>query len=376
MKRIAFLITMVFIAFKSFGLLVLTTIFILSGCSDNEMVNPGDFPGSQGNNGATNQDDTWLIPRDEIRDGGPGKDGIPALTRPEFAGGGEISYLDDDDLVLGFVDGDDVRAYPHAILDWHEIINDETENHSIAVIYCPLTGTGIGWDRIVDEKETTFGVSGLLYNSNIIPYDRQTDSNWSQLLNQSVNGSLEGTPAKTYNLFETTWKTWRQMYPSTKVVTTRTGYSRNYDRYPYGNYKVDDNLIFPVSNSDARLRPKVRVLGVMIEGKAKAYKFDKTFAGNKVIEDLFQGEKLVVVSNSYANFMVAFKRIQDDETELSFEAVQDSLPVILRDNEGTRWDVFGRGVSGPRKGEQLGEVTQMMGYWFAFPAFYPGLELK
>ena len=340
------------------------------------MVNPGDFPGSQGNNGATNQDDTWLIPRDEIRDGGPGKDGIPALTRPEFAGGGEISYLDDDDLVLGFVDGDDVRAYPHAILDWHEIINDETENHSIAVIYCPLTGTGIGWDRIVDEKETTFGVSGLLYNSNIIPYDRQTDSNWSQLLNQSVNGSLEGTPAKTYNLFETTWKTWRQMYPSTKVVTTRTGYSRNYDRYPYGNYKVDDNLIFPVSNSDARLRPKVRVLGVMIEGKAKAYKFDKTFAGNKVIEDLFQGEKLVVVSNFYANFMVAFKRIQDDETELSFEAVQDSLPVILRDNEGTRWDVFGRGVSGPRKGEQLGEVTQMMGYWFAFPAFYPGVELK
>ncbi len=356
---------------KTIGIIIVTGIIVLSGCSE-EISNPNGNPGDGQNN---NQEGEWLIPSNEIRDGGPGKDGIPAISSPVFKSAGDINYLDDNDLVLGFVDGNDIRAYPHAILDWHEIINDNTENHSLAVIYCPLTGTGIGWDRVLEGKETTFGVSGLLYNSNIIPYDRETNSNWSQLLNKSVNGQLIGEKAKTYNLLETTWKTWRQMYPSTKVVTTETGYNRNYGRYPYGSYKTSENLIFPVSNSDPRLHPKERVLGVIFGGKAKAYTFDDTFSGNKVTEDSFQNEKLLVVSNSDANFMVVFKRTLANGTELSFEAVQNNLPVVLTDNEGTDWDVSGRGVSGPRAGDQLETVPQMMGYWFSFSAFYPDLEM-
>ncbi len=360
---------------KTIQLMLLTSIFFLFACSESEITNPGTDPDSP-NNGNENQDSEWLIPKNEVRDGGPGKDGIPAITGPVFGSPGEAGYLSDDDLVLGFVDGNEVRAYPHSILDWHEIINDNTENHSLAVIYCPLTGTGIGWDRVIDGTETTFGVSGLLYNTNIIPYDRETDSNWSQLLLKSVNGKLKGTTAKTYNLFETTWKTWKQMYPFTKVVTTETGYNRNYGRYPYGSYKTNDNLIFPVSNNDSRLKPKERVLGVIINDDAKAYRFDKSNTSNKVMTDTFQEQKLVIVKNTAANFIVAFKRTLADNTELSFEAVQNKLPVILKDNEGTKWDVFGRGVSGPRAGEKLETVPQMMSYWFAFPAFYPDLEIK
>lgn len=360
---------------KTIVLLLVTSVIFLTGCSGDITNPPGDtHPPDDNNDG--NQNSNWSIPADEVRDGGPGKDGIPAIGSPEFVSAGEINYLNDDDLVLGFVDEDDIRAYPHPILDWHEIINDETKNHKIAVIYCPLTGTGIGWDRIIDNSETTFGVSGLLYNSNIIPYDRATNSNWSQLLNESVNGELKGTAVKTYNLFETTWKTWREMYPSTKVVTTNTGYSRNYERYPYGSYKTSDNLIFPVSKNDPRLSPKERVLGVIIGEEAKVYTFDQTISGNKVIGDVFQGEKLVVVSNSNSNFMVAFKRTLEEGVELNFEAVQNNLPVILEDSEGTTWNVFGLGVSGPRAGEQLETVPQMMGYWFAFPAFYPNIELN
>lgn len=357
---------------KTIGILIVTSIIFLAGCSE-EVSNPNGNPGDGQNN---SQQGEWLIPDNEIRDGGPGRDGIPAISTPDFKNPGDINYLDDNDLVLGFVDGNDIRAYPHAILDWHEIINDNTENHSLAIIYCPLTGTGIGWDRVLDGKETTFGVSGLLYNSNIIPYDRETNSNWSQLLNKSVNGQLIGEKAKTYNLFETTWKTWRQMYPSTKVVTTETGYNRDYQQYPYGGYKTSENLIFPVSNSDPRLHPKERVLGVIFDDNARAYTFDNSVSGNKVTEDEFQSLKLVVVSNSDANFIVAFKRTLPDGTELNFEAVQDNLPVVLTDNEGTTWDVSGRGTSGPRTGEQLETVPQMMGYWFAFPAFYPDLEIK
>lgn len=357
---------------KTIGITLITSIIFLTGCSE-EISNPNGNPGDDQNN---DQKSEWLIPSNEIRDGGPGRDGIPSISTPQFKNAGEINYLDDDDLVLGFVDGDDIRAYPHAILDWHEIINDETKNHSIAVIYCPLTGTGIGWDRVLDGKETTFGVSGLLFNSNIIPYDRETNSNWSQLLNKSVNGHLIGKQAKTYNLIETTWKTWRQMYPATKVITTETGYNRNYQQYPYGDYKTSSNLIFPVNNTDPRLQPKERVLGVILDGNAKAYTFNNSFSGNKVTEDSYQSEKLVVVSNSDANFMVAFKRTLADDTELNFEAVQNELPVVLIDNEGTKWDVSGLGVSGPRAGEQLMSIPQMMGYWFSFPAFYPDLELN
>jgi hypothetical protein len=360
---------------KTISIFLLASFVMLSACTDEEITNLDGTPIPPGGDDSNNQS-SWLIPQNEVRDGGPGKDGIPAITGSDFGSPGEVNYLSDDDLVLGFVDGNDVRAYPHSILDWHEIINDNTENHSLAVIYCPLTGTGIGWDRVLDGKETTFGVSGLLYNTNIIPYDRETDSNWSQLLLKSVNGKLKGTTAKTYNLFETTWKTWKQMYPSTKVVTMQTGYNRNYGRYPYGSYKTSDNLIFPISNNDPRLKPKERVLGVIIDEKAKAYKFDKTASGNKVIGDSFQGTKLVVIKNANANFIVAFKRVLPDGTELGFEAVQNQLPVILKDNEGTTWDVFGRGISGPRAGAQLETVPQMMGYWFAFPAFYPDLEIK
>ena len=120
-------------------------ILFLAGCSEDRM----STKPAVSNNPQEEEENTtgWLIPQSQVFDGGPGKDGIPALTNPELISQQAAYYLANSDLVLGFVDGDDVRAYPHSILDWHEIINDDTENHSIAIIYCPLTGTGIGWDH-------------------------------------------------------------------------------------------------------------------------------------------------------------------------------------------------------------------------------------
>jgi len=218
------------------------------------------------------QDSNWLIPSDKVEDGGPGKDGIPALDNPNFISSEEVTYLNDSDLVLGLKVGNTVRAYPIPILDWHEIINDEIEGKQIAIVYCPLTGTGIGWDRMVNGNLTTFGVSGLLYNSNIIPYDRSTDSNWSQMLLKAVNGELIGMGIDTYTLFETEWGLWKEMYPEAEVVSTDTGHARNYNSYPYGSYRTDNRLIFPVTDSDDRRTLKDRVLGVIIDEQAKLYK--------------------------------------------------------------------------------------------------------
>ena len=355
---------------KTTAFLIFINLSLLASCTKDIHSSP------EGNNGQGNNSKEWLIPKDEVRDGGPGKDGIPALNQPNFISVNEVSFLDDNDLVLGFADGDYIRAYPHTILDWHEIVNEKTQNASMAVIYCPLTGTGIGWNRIVNDKETTFGVSGLLYNSNIIPYDRETDSNWSQLLLKAVNGQLIGHMAETYNLLETEWKTWKEMYPNSKVLSTKTGYNRNYGVYPYGNYKKNEILIFPVNNTDNSLHKKERVLAIINDGKAIAFTFNKLKKEGDLFYDEFMGNMIVITGSEEHNLLVAFNHQLSDGAILSFEKINNRLPLILSDNEGNKWDVFGVATEGPRKGQKLNALPQMMGYWFAFAAFYPNIRLE
>ncbi len=341
----------------------------LASCSDESN---GVFP-ENGNGGE------WDIPEDEIFDGGPGKDGIPSLEYPDFVPAGEADYLSDADLILGYKDGDDIRAYPHAILNWHEIVNDKINDFAMSVNYCPLTGTGIGWNRTIKGIETTFGVSGLLYNSNLILYDREKDSYWSQILLASVKGELRGTEAETFQLVETTWETWKNMYPQTKVLSTQTGYNRDYTHYPYGDYRTNhNNILFPYSPVDDRLQTKERVHGVIMNGEAKAYRLG-SFAGQlTLIEDVFKGVPLLVVGNQAEDFIVSFvDPSEDNGTELHFEVISRDSPgsEILTDNEGNVWNVFGEAVSGPRTGERLEPTTSFMGFWFAWGAFYPGLQI-
>ena len=260
--------------------------------------------------------DTWLIPFSEVRDGGPGKDGIPALENPLMINAVEAEYLDDFDLVVGYKNGNDARAYPHKIFDWHEIINDDLQGRKIAITHCPLTGTSLGWEREYNGQTTTFGVSGLLYNTNLMPYDRTTNSTWTQIGEQCVNGELTGTKAETFQVFETEWKTWKSMYPETKVVSTNTGHSRNYGNYPYGDYRTTNGLIFSVTVDDNRLPQKERVHGIIVNDKVKVYKFI-SFTQNPVITDTFQGKNVTVIGSPEKNFIISFHEKIIDSTVLS-----------------------------------------------------------
>lgn len=317
----------------------------------------------------------WLVPKDEVRDGGPGKDGIPSVDNPNFAAASATSYLDDNDLVIGYFDGSSVaRAYSHTVLDWHEIINDAVNGINFSIIYCPLTGTASCWNRNIGGKTTTFGVSGLLYNSNIIPYDRATDSNWSQILYQCVNGTSIRTVPIEINVVETTWKTWKQAYPNSQVITTNTGLDRNYGNYPYGDYKTSNSLLFSVNASNDKLHKKERVHGVIGQGNnAKVYQFNN-FTNSNIIEDNFDNKNLVIIGSEAYNFIVSFENSLNGN-QLSFTSINDSLPNIMRDENGTVWDLFGHAVSGPDKGKKLPATKSMMGYWFAFPAFYNSIEI-
>ncbi len=364
--------------------ILLVASFMIGSC-EKERTNP-QTPVNQGAQG----DASWSIPRHQIYDGGPGKDGIPALTLPTFVSTEAASYLSDDDLVIGVKYGNTVKAYPHPILDWHEIINDDLENKAVSINYCPLTGTGIGWERTLNGAVTTFGVSGLLYNSNLILYDRSTDSHWSQMLLESVNGSLKGEKAETVAVVETSWQTWKTLYPNTQVVSVQTGFSRNYFQYPYGDYRTNhQNIIFPISQNDQRLPAKERVHGIILDGKAKAYRFHD-FADSDVVvleddfngtalEDDFNGTAMVLAGSQKHNFIVSFERTLPDGTLLSFTTVQEGETLqekaLLADNEGNHWDLFGHAIDGPRSGQKLTPTTSFIGYWFAWGAFYPGLDL-
>lgn len=310
--------------------------------------------------------EAWSVPRDQVLEGGPGKDGIQALQNPIFLKAHDAyPTLSDTDLVLGYKHGDDIRAYPHMILDWHEIVNDNVGTVSLAVTYCPLTGTGIGWNRILNGKETTFGVSGLLYQTNLVAFDRATESNWSQILSTSVNGNLIGRKADLIPLVETDWKTWRKMFPETKIVSLTTGYHNAYGSYPYGPYRTDGDLFLFPTPKDKRLPSKERVHAITNGGEAKVYRFGD-FESSNLIRDTFNGEEYLIVGNIH--FIVSFKLDPSQSTSDFKYVFNGNDEHLVGDENGNQWNIFGEIISG--NAAPLVVSSSFMGYWFSIPAFY------
>lgn len=323
----------------------------------------------------------WLIPQNLVMYGGVAKDAIPALTNPVFVSALSpfADYLVDSDLVIGVMVNNEARAYPHKILDRHEIVNDDIQNIPVGIVYCPLTGSGIGWDRKINGEVTEFGVSGLLYNSNVIPFDRNTDSYWSQMGLKCIRGALQGQKVTTVPVIETTWATWKEMYPTTKVISSQTGYYSSYNNYPYvrngQDYRESDYLIFPVTNNDNRMRAKEKVHGIIIDESSKAYPISSFNREIETINDVLNTNPVIVAGSSLRHFAVSFMRNIEDGTVLEFTPIQGRLPILMRDNEGTTWDVFGNAVAGPRKGSRLQQVESFDAYWFAWGTFYPDIEI-
>jgi len=238
--------------------------------------------------------DGALIPADEVVSGGPPRDGIPALNDPELIGAGEARYLDDDDRVLGVALDGEARAYPVRILNWHEVVNDQIGTQHFAVSYCPLCGTGMVFAANVADTALIFGISGLLYNSDVLLFDRNTESLWSQILAKAVTGPFKGTELPQLPATHTTWGEWRKRHPDTLVLSTDTGFGRDYRRNPYAGYERSRRLYFDVANQAPRdYHPKALVLGVKVDGVHKAYPFEELESlDGPVLEDTVNGRAL------------------------------------------------------------------------------------
>ena len=240
--------------------------------------------------------DDALIPEDEISFGGPPKDGIPSLDNPEFVNAAQ-ARLHDKDRVLALRRNGVAKAYPLRILNWHEIVNDRFGDEGIIIIYCPLCGSGTASKARVAGNSLQFGVSGLLYNSDVLMYDRQTQSLWSQILSQAVSGPMKGTILPAVAVTHTTWADWRQRYPDTLVLSMDTGFNRNYQANPYDGYEKENSIMFPVRFRSEGYHPKEQVLGLVLDGKAKAYPFVELAKGSGDLNDTLAGQKIHVRYN-------------------------------------------------------------------------------
>lgn len=235
-----------------------------------------------------------LVPESKILSGGPPRDGIPAIDTPRFVAAAAASFLKENERVLGIRRHGISKAYPIAILNWHEIVNDEFAGEPVAVTYCPLCGTGIAYRARAGDETLTFGVSGLLYNSDMLLYDRKTRSLWSQIMRQAVSGPMKGAKLEAIPIDHTRWSDWRQRHPDTLVLSTETGYQRDYSRSPYLGYESSRKLWFPVPAQDDRYHPKEQVLGVEVDGSFKAYPFVELEKSAGDVHDTLSGREIIV----------------------------------------------------------------------------------
>lgn len=240
--------------------------------------------------------DGALVAPEAIESGGPPKDGIPALDHPTFVSAGDAGFLSDQDRVLGIARNGLAKAYPIAILNWHEVVNDRFAAEPVVVTFCPLCGSGMAFDAQANGRGLLFGVSGLLYNSDVLLYDRQSASLWSQLMEQAITGPMKGTRLTSLPLTHTTWGDWKKRYPQTLVLSPMTGYARDYQRDPYAGYAQSERLIFEVRAHSAlyHYHPKERVIGVSIGGAHKAYPFVELGRSPSVIHDTLGGKPIEV----------------------------------------------------------------------------------
>lgn len=235
-----------------------------------------------------------LIPAEEIRSGGPPKDGIPSIDQPQFMAARFAKFIGDEEYILGVHLNGVAKAYPIKIMDRHEVVNDRFDTTEVAVTYCPLCGSGIAFKAMVNDQAVEFGVSGLLYNSDVLLYDRLTESLWSQIENEAIAGAAAGQKLSQIPTSFMTWQEWKERFPKTLILTPETGFSVNYSQKAYMGYEASPKLFFPVANKSKRLKKKARVLGLEVNGKYKAYPLATLAKKNLPYKDEFEGKTLWV----------------------------------------------------------------------------------
>ena len=338
------------------------------------------FPSFLRRDWQTNFDKASVSPNELTQ--GQTKDGIPSIDRPKFLTTAEADFLADQEPVIAFERDGDARAYPIQILIWHEIVNDVVGGHPVIVTFCPLCNSAITFDRVVDGHTLDFGVSGFLRNSDLVMFDRTTESWWQQVTGEAIVGDFTGTQLELLPSTIVSWADFKAAFPDGRVLSRQTGFSRPYGLNPYQGYdNINSSPFLFDGDADGRLAAVERVVAVELEGETVAYPFSR-LETQSVVADRVGSTEIVVFfkagttsaldrssiagSRDVGSAAVFLPTI--DGQKLSFRADGDAFV----DNEtGSRWDILGRAVAGPLKGSSLEPVVSGSHFWFAWAAFKP-----
>jgi hypothetical protein len=324
------------------------------------------------------------VPYADILSGGPPKDGIPAIDQPRYV---TVAEADEwlkplEPVVLVTVDAE-ARAYPLQILMWHEIVNDSLADTPLLVTFCPLCNTAIAFERAFEGQVLDFGTTGRLRFSNLIMYDRQTESWWQQAEGAGIAGQYAGAQLTLYPAAIIAWADFKAAYPAGSVLSRETGHARNYGRNPYYGYDAvtQSPFLYQGPPTPNQLLPMARVLTLDWQGEAVAYPYE-TLAAYPVVNDSVGGERVVVLwtpgtasaldadtvaGGRDVGTAMAYRASVESQT-LTFEAA----PEGARDVEtGSVWNGLGQAVTGPLQGTRLSPLPAINHFWFSWAAFKP-----
>ena len=298
------------------------------------------------------------------------RDAIPAIKNPEFVPAEEAG-LDDNEPVVGITIDGESRAYSIYLLNHHEIVNDRIGDTAFAVTWCPLANLAVVYNREIDGKEYTFGVSGKLLKNTLVMFDYETESFWPIAYGEAVDGELTGKKLNSVpGCQKVPWGAWKKLHPDTLVLSYQGSRTIGYD--VYGDYhKNEETGIFPARNIDVRLGIKTNIIGIEVNGKHKAYPF-YLFNKTEIITDEFEGMNLLVYRNNDTGIIKVYDR-QVEGAVIDFEKKRiDTTDHVTN----TTWDLEnGIGIKGSRKGKTLRPVNFLAVYWFVWADYYPGTEI-
>ncbi len=361
------------------GLLVAVGWLLVKGAVHAQMFSTAAWP-------KTNFDKT-LVDLDEIISGGPPKDGIPAIDDPNFVSAEQAGvWLDAREPVIAVTLNGDARAYPLQILIYHEIVNDRIGGVPVSVTFCPLCNACIVFDRRVDQRVLDFGTTGKLRKSDLVMYDRQTESWWQQISGRAIVGDLAGTELERIPASIVAFESFERAHPDGRVLSRDTGHRRPYGRNPYRGYdSIDDQPFLFMDPVDPRLPPMERVLNITVDDQHRLYPFS-LFAEQPVINDEVGGVPVVVMSRRGTLSVLDDGNIRKSRTVPSATAYERRLDgrvltferrdgsIVDRDT-GSEWDLFGNAVAGPLKGRRLTPTQSGLHFAFAWLAFNPDSEI-
>jgi len=378
--------------FRTDWLLALPLVLLLFGCGSSGEGASGESSGGgstvEAPAGAEREFETEFsehsVSYEEISSGGVPKDGIPAIDEPRFVGVGEADewLAAEEPVILVEVRGE-ARAYPLQVVTWHEIVNDWISGRPVTITFCPLCNTAIAFEGELDGRELDFGTTGRLRFSNLIMYDRQTESWWQQATGEAIAGELTGSELQTIPAPIVSWEDFRSSHPDGRVLSRETGYSRNYGENPYAGYDAVDSspFMYDGPQTPGELPPMERVITIDAGNDPVAYPY-VILEKSRAVNDSVDGEPVAVLWQSGTASALDESSIDAGRDVGSAAVYSRELDgrtltfgfdgeAIVDEETGSEWNVLGEAVAGELRGEKLEPVDSVDHFWFSWAAFRP-----